>query len=92
VSLTQTEQRICDLAQQMVVQQAKIDDANKALSNAKLTPDANSIFAELLKIRAAQTKIDTIKAEFDTLSSAYAQERVNHPALSKVLFAGSKAA
>ena len=85
MSLTQTEQRICDLAQQIVVQQAKITDSQNALSNAKLTPDSASAFAELLKIRVTQAKIDTIKAEFDTLSAAYAQERVNHPMLSKVL-------
>jgi hypothetical protein len=85
MSLTPTEQRICDLAQQIVVQQAKITEANNALSNAKLTPDADKTFAEVMKIRAANDKIKTIKAEYETLRATYVTERVNHPVLSKVL-------
>ena len=65
------------------MQEAKITEAKNALINAKYARHAS--FAELLKIRVTQAKIDTIKAEFDTLSAAYAQERVNHPMLSKVL-------
>lgn len=89
MSLTKDEQRICDLKQQIVVQESKITEAKNALLNAK-TPDES--FAELLRIRAAEAKVNTITEEFDTLSAAYAQERRNNPALSKVLFAGSKAA
>jgi hypothetical protein len=92
VALSKEEQRICDLAQQINVQQANIDSCNAALYSPIITSDAEKAFNTVQLLRTAQSKLNTLRAEYKQRAHEYLTERMNNTTLTKVLGLNTNAA